>query len=441
VHAVDAARIAFAVAVVVAAASLATAAIGRGRRAVLLWLAAAFAVAGVAAWVAFALGPDADLGVAAAGLLVTAAAEIAALKLRGEVARSRRLDEQLEQAEARVASVIAREAEDRAAELERTLARARAESVSLLAEQERRVAEERRRTADEREHAAADALTHALATVQAQVERRLQEWRDDLDRAQRAIGEELKRLGQRQRQLISEAETRIAADAERLEAESVQQREGVVRLRDDLARVTQETVAAGSQELETFAADRRRALHELNDRIRRRERTLADQIEREETEAMRRIQAGFADVERRQVEQLERIVSRTTSSYAEAAAQQFADAIRAARDNAATRLSRELDRAVESFAREAESALAERLAHVGDAGAQRIERRLSQVTEGLERQRAEAIMAFESRLTAAEHELRRRLDTLAADGEAERAVLEARLHELARRIDEAIART
>ena len=41
----------------------------------------------------------------------------------------------------------------------------------------------------------------------------------------------------------------------------------------------------------------------------------------------------------------------------------------------------------------------------------------------------------------APQELRRRLDTLGADVEAERAVLDARLRELAKRIDETFART
>jgi ABC-type phosphate transport system auxiliary subunit len=156
---------------------------------------------------------------------------------------------------------------------------------------------------------------------------------------------------------------------------------------------------------------------------------------------VRRIQVGFADVERRQVEQLERILTRATSSYSDAAAQQFADAIKAARETAGTRLSRELDRAVQAFAREAETVLADRLTKVGYTGAQRLEKRLLQVTEGLERQRTEAIAEFEARLTQAEQELRRRLDGLAADAEGERAVLEARLRELARRIDETLART
>jgi ABC-type phosphate transport system auxiliary subunit len=105
------------------------------------------------------------------------------------------------------------------------------------------------------------------------------------------------------------------------------------------------------------------------------------------------------------------------------------------------RLSRELDRAVQAFAREAQTVLADRLAQVGDAGAQRLERRQAQVEAGLDRQRTEAIEAFESRLLQAEQELRRRLETLGADAEAERAILDARLRELAKRIDETLART
>jgi hypothetical protein len=179
----------------------------------------------------------------------------------------------------------------------------------------------------------------------------------------------------------------------------------------------------------------------MNERLRRRERQMSELIEREETEAMRRIQAGFAEVERKQIEQLDRILQRATTSYSDAAAQQFADTVRGTREAAATRLSRELDRSVQAFAREAQTVLAERLTQVGDAGAQRLERRLTEVTSSLERQREEAIANFEARLTQAEHDVRRRLDGLSADTEAERAVLEGRLRELARKIDEVLART
>src|ERR671932_2873431 len=120
---------------------------------------------------------------------------------------------------------------------------------------------------------------------------------------------------------------------------------------------------------------------------------------------MRRLSVGFGEVERRQVEQLQRILDRATASYSDAAAQQFSDAIRSAREDAAKRLSRELDRAVQAFAREAERVLAEQLAHVGDAGAQRLDRRLSQVTAGLERQQGEALPALEQGLAGAEPEL------------------------------------
>src|ERR671932_1647306 len=117
---------------------------------------------------------------------------------------------------------------------------------------------------------------------------------------------------------------------------------------------------------------------------------------------MRRLSVGFGEVERRQVEQLQRILDRATASYSDAAAQQFSDAIRSAREDAAKRLSRELDRAVQAFAREAERVLAEQLAHVGDAGAQRLEKRLNQVAAGLERQRADAIGGVQERVLAAE---------------------------------------
>ncbi|MFL6020053.1 MAG: hypothetical protein ACJ74A_02835 [Gaiellaceae bacterium] len=435
------ARIVFAVTAAVTTASLIAVAYDQIGRTALRALAVAVGVGATAAWVAFGLQPGVDLAVVAGGMTVAFIAQMAALRMRELLRAASRVDEQLARAQARLHSLVAREAEDRAAELELMLARARADSQSLLAEQERRIAEERRTAAAERSRAAVDELSEALTKTQQQIEARFNAWNDDLERAQHGVVEQLAQLAHRQKQLISEAEARIAADAERLEAESEQQRAGRVKLRDDLARTTQDAVAAGTAELDTFATERRRALHELNERLRRRERQLAELIEREETDAMRRIQSGFAEVERKQVEQLERVVQRATSSYSDAASQQFADTVRAAREAAATRLSRELDRSVQAFAREAQTVLAERMTQVGDAGAQRLERRLAQVTETLERQRVEAVANFEERLTHAEHDLRRRLDGLVADTETERAVLEARLRELARKIDEVLART
>lgn len=435
------AQIVFGVTAAVTAASLVAAAFDRADRKVLVVLAIAIGAGAVAAWVAFVVRRDAALAVVAGGMTLACAAELLAVRLRDLLRAAGRVDEQLARAQSRLHSLVARSAEENTAELERVLARARADSASLLTEQERRIAEERRAAAAERSRVAVDELGEALLQAQQQIEARFNAWNDDVERAQNAVVDQLAQLAQRQKQLISDAEARIAADAERLEAESEQQRAGLVRLRDDLARATQDAVAAGTSELEGFATERRRALHELNERMRRRERQMTELIEREETEAMRRIQAGFADVERKQIEQLDRILKRATTSYSDAAAQQFADTVRGTREAAATRLSRELDRSVQAFAREAQTVLAERLSQVGDAGAQRLERRLTQVTESLGRQRDEAIANFESRLVQAEQDLRRRLDGLSADTEAERAVLEARLRELARKIDESFART
>lgn len=434
-------QIAFVAAAVVATLSLLGAVFDRVSSRVLVGAAVLLGLAAAAAWVAFGLRPDRGIAVAAGGITLACGAQIAAVKLRQLVRSAHRFDEQLARAQARLGTLIAREADERGVELERTLARARADSISLLAEQERRLVEERRAAAAESASATGDELGEALTVAQQQVEARLGAWRDDLERAQRAVGDQLKALAQRQKQLISEAEARIAADAERLQAETEQQRAGLVRLRDEVARATQETVQAGTAELEGYGSERRRALHELNERIRRRERQLMEMIEREETDAVRRIQTSFTEVERRQVEQLERILTRATTSYSDAATQEFADAVKSAREHAGTRLSRELDRAVQAFAREAQTVLADRLAQVGDSGAMRLEKRMAQAGEGLERQRAQTVAEFESRLLNAEQELRKRLDGLAADTEAERAVLEARLRELARRIDETLART
>jgi hypothetical protein len=434
-------QIVFAACAVIAAAALAGAATNRLSKRVLVGVASLLGIATVGAWIACGLRPSTNLAAAAVGITLAFAVALVAIRLRKAIQQGRRMDEQLARAQARLNAQVAREADERSAELERVLARARADSVSALEEQERRIAEERRTAAAERSRVAADELGAALVAAQQQVEVRLAAWRDDLEREQRGVTEQLAQLAQRQKQLLADAETRIVAEAERLEADTEQQRAGFVRLREELNRATQEAIEAAGAELETYASERRRGLHELNERLRRREREMAELIEREESDATGRIQMSFADVERRQIEQLERVLNRATTSYSEAATQQFADAIKTARENAGIRLSRELERAVQAFAREAETVLSERLAQVGDAGAQRLERRMAQSTERLERQRADALTEFQAGLMQAEQELRRRLEGLAADAEAERAVLDARLRELARRIDETFART
>src|SRR5256714_3012949 len=431
--------IAFAAGVCLAAVALAGAALRFLPRAALAALAALELGATVAAWVAFALSHrhPREVAVAAGGLTGCLLAAGAALLLRRALAGTEAMDANLAQAQTKLRALVAGETAENAAELERSLARARADSVSLLVEEERRIAEEHRREFADREREVAASLTEALTGTQAQVEQRLAGWAQDLDRAAETTKARIAELAQRQKQLVSEADVRIAADAERLSADSEQQRAAVQRLRADLDKTLDEVLAGARTDLDTHAAERRRALHELDERLRRRERELLERIEREEAEAAQRIRAGFEDVERRQVEQMTRIVERAIAAHSDEAAQQFAALVKSSREGAARRLSRELDRSVEVFAREAEGVLAERLAHVGNAGAQRLETRLAEATKALERQRDDRLAALDGRMAELEAEIRRRIEELGADAEAERAVIEARLQELLRRLDSA----
>jgi len=429
--------IVFAVAVVVAAATLVGAASRRARKRQLELVTAVLAVAAVATWVLFALRHDRDLALDAGGLTGCTVAAAGSFLLVRALARAGAMGAHLVEAEARLAELVQLEGAKRVVELERTLVRARADSISLLGEEERRIAEERRREFAERERELTRSLMETLTATQAQVELRLAGWAQDLDRAADGVKARIADLTRRQKQVLSEVELRLAADADRLSAESEEQRAALARLRSEHDRSLQEALAMSGSEVETHAAERRRALQELDERMRRRERELLERIEREEAESAQRIRAGFEDVERRQLEQMQRIVERAAARYSEEAGQQFAALVKSGREDAARRLSRELDRAVEVFAREAESVLAERLSHVGDAGAQRLERRLAEAANTLERQRDDWMAAFDSRIAGLEADVRRRIEDLGADAEAERAVLEARLQELARRVEAA----
>jgi hypothetical protein len=225
---------------------------------------------------------------------------------------------------------------------------------------------------------------------------------------------------------------------DQLKTASEEQRRILAKLRQEFERAAQESGAAARREVEVHESERRRALHEVSERLRQRERELRDRIAAEETDAVGRIQSGFADVERRQIEQLTRIVDRTANRLSEAAVEQFAATVKTARDDAAKRLSRELDRAVAQFAHDAQSVLAERLAQVSDAGAARVDRKLNEIVRRIEARRDEFLGDFQKRFSDVEAELRSQIRGLAADAEAERAVLEARVLELTRRLETAV---
>jgi hypothetical protein len=362
------------------------------------------------------------------------------MALRRGLAHGRAVARDIERAKSELDSVVQRELRERSADLERALARGRADSLSAYAEEERRLAENRRTALGESEQRLRHGLAEAFSKVQGQVEQRLAAWHQDLDRAQRQLGGRLEKIAARERSLIEALEARLESDAERLKTADEEQRAAVARLREDLGRAAKEASAAAAAELESHTTERRRALHQVAERLTVRERDLVRRIEREETDASRRIQSTFADVERRQVEQLERVLERAAGRFVDAAALQFDGTIKAAREEAARRLSRELERAVQSFAREGESLLAERMAQLGDAGGMRLEKKLAQVAAGLERQREEFVDALGRRLADVESDFRNRLSTLAAEEQAERAALEARLVEIARRIDQTLSR-
>jgi hypothetical protein len=383
----------------------------------------------------------------AATIIAIAAACVGLLALAGSVlvlrkvrAHQQLLEREIERGKGAFDEVVVREVQQRAVELEQTLARQRADSLSHLAEEERKIADERRRDVLARERDAGTRLGEQLTEVQRSVELRLTDWASDVEQLQEGLNEELRRIEARQRQLMTETEAKIGKAAEGVQGQVDEQRQLLTRLRSELAGSAQQLMQAANAELEQHAAERRRALHEVAERLRKRERDLHEIAEREANDAAQRVQISIGDVERRQVEQLQRIVGRETQRFAEAATHQFDTQIKTAREEAARRLSRELDLAVERFSREAEGVLTERLNHVSDAAAARVEERLARLRSGLERQRDDALQSLEDRAHQVEASLRERLHEIATDAESERAILDARLHDLSRRLDELATR-
>ena len=171
-------------------------------------------------------------------------------------ARARRRDPSLETARAMLEALVAEETAAGANELKTQLARLRADSLSSLAEEERRIADERRRELGERERAVGEQLADTLATTTRRVDERLRAWTNDLDRAQQNLEVQVRKLEQRQQQLIAEAETRIETEAAELVSTSEAQRASVLRLREELERSAQAAVAEALEELEAHTGER-----------------------------------------------------------------------------------------------------------------------------------------------------------------------------------------
>jgi DNA repair exonuclease SbcCD ATPase subunit len=229
-------------------------------------------------------------------------------------------------------------------------------------------------------------LTEAVGGAQGRLETSLMAWTADLDRGQRELEAQLSQLAQRQKEALAEYDARLHADAERLAAASEEQRKALAQLRTEFEKLITQFVEEGRNEVEAHAAERRRALHEVSERLRARERGLREQIDREEAESRSRVATGHAEAERRQLAQLEKALDRAATRLSEEAERRFDSQIKESRERSAERLSRELDKSIEEFVRQAESEVSDRIVELARQTADRMERRLRDVARAAEAQ-------------------------------------------------------
>jgi hypothetical protein len=420
-------EIGFAAGLLLVALSFVALSLGRARERVFLGIAILLGLCAIGAAAALGINladqftETAPLVLVAGGLTAAAAAELALVALSRGFGRLREVEQLSDQARTELAHIVETEMRERTLQLERMLARERANASHQLSEQERRLAEERRDVVERQAERARVELTQAVSAVQERLERRLMAWAADLDRGQRELEAHLTRLTQKQREAVTAYEARLAADSERVEAASEEQRLALLKLREDLQRLGTDFLEEGRSEIEIHAAERRRALHEVGERIRNRERSIREQIEREEVDAKNRLSSALTDVERRQLAGLERTFERAASRLTEYAEKQFDAQIRESRDKAAERLSRELEKGIEQHARQAEKEVADRIAEMARQTAERLQKRVAEVARSGETQHEiaaervrdliqrleEAIAAAEDRLAVIEIDVAR----------------------------------
>ena len=329
--------------------------------------------------------------------------------------KAKKDDELATEAAARLRAVVDAETAQQEAELHRMLSVARAETSAQLAQEHRRLAEERRDELVRAEQRVLTELSGRLIAAQKEIEGKLTAWAQDLERVREGLATQLARLEQRQRQLITDAEARFGAET------------GAALLRgrgaphgSDAASHRDGAADPGGDHRGSRASSRptRRSVGGRCTRSPTGSATVSasstEQIDREQTESVRKITETFTDVERRLVEQVERSVAREAARLTEQAAVEFNSMIRTAREEAGRRLQRELDRSIEAFSHQAERLLGERLAQLGETGGNRIERRLENVTQLIERRQEEFVEALERRMAEIEAVVRERMESLAS---------------------------
>src|SRR5262249_43963778 len=96
----------------------------------------------------------------------------------------------------------------------------------------------------EREEQARTELAEALSRAHQRAEQRVASLATDLDQLQQSVRDEIKRLGERQTQLVAEAEQRIEADNRRLDTSHEEQRAALARVRAELAEAAEAAFAS-----------------------------------------------------------------------------------------------------------------------------------------------------------------------------------------------------
>lgn len=327
------------------------------------------------------------VGALAAALLLAA---VLARSLRRARASAARTEGIVAEARKSVRAAADDEATVQSEQLRVAIARAHADALSTYATEERRLSDERRGELAVRERDLSDQLAETLAAVERRVEERLRAWEADLERAQRALADEVSALEQVQRQRIAGVEARIEAEAAELGTTVEQQRAAAVRLREELEATTKDALAAALEELQLQADDRRRAIEDITERLRQHEHAVAEQVDRAESDARARIESAFAELERRQVVELERATAREVDRLSEAGALEFENRMRAIREEAASRLREELDRTSETFLRRADMMIADQLQQAADAAAARLDDRILELARRYEASRSSA---------------------------------------------------
>jgi hypothetical protein len=309
---------------------------------------------------------------------------VLALALRRSHDRAVRTEQLVSEARRTVRAAAEEESATQAEQLRVAIARAQADSLSAYVAEERRLSDQRRGELAVRERELSERMAELVAAVEQRVEERLRAWESDLERAQNALQGSVATLEQRMRQRISEVESRVASESDELDSTIDGQRAAAVRLREELETSARDALARSLEEVQLQADDRRRTIDDLNERLRQHEHAVTEQVDHAESEARTRIELAFAELERRQVEHLERAMAREIDSRSEAGALEFENRMRAIREEAADRLREELDRIAESFLRRADGIIAAELQQAVTAASQRIDDRLIELARQYE---------------------------------------------------------